>query len=107
MTDARIVLSDGEKRAFHEGGFVIRRGVFRDDEVRTARDALERLMQGRTSLVIAHRLSTVVAADVIFVVQAGLIVERGTHSELLRNDGVYAKLFAEQLSASAIPELRD
>ncbi len=43
MTDARIVLSDGEKRAFHEGGFVIRRGVFRDDEVRTARDALERL----------------------------------------------------------------
>jgi ATP-binding cassette subfamily B protein len=44
---------------------------------------------------------------VIFVVEAGLIVERGTHPELLRNDGVYAKLFAEQLSASAIPELSD
>jgi ATP-binding cassette subfamily B protein len=74
---------------------------------RLVQQALDEAARGRTTIAIAHRLSTVVAADVIFVVEAGLIVERGTHPELLRNDGVYAKLFAEQLSASAIPELSD
>ena len=74
---------------------------------RIVQRALDEASRGRTTIAIAHRLSTVVAADVIFVVEAGRIVERGTHSELLKNDGVYAKLFAEQLAASAIPELRD
>jgi ATP-binding cassette subfamily B protein len=58
--------------------------------------ALERVMRGRTSLVIAHRLSTVLAADVILVVSGGRIVERGTHFELLSRGGVYAGLYETQ-----------
>jgi subfamily B ATP-binding cassette protein MsbA len=57
-------------------------------------EALDRLMRNRTSIVITHRLSTICAADVIFVVQGGRIVERGSHLELLGNDGPYAKLFS-------------
>jgi ATP-binding cassette subfamily B protein len=62
------------------------------------RQATERLAQGRTTVVIAHRLSTVIAADVIFVVEAGRIVERGTHSELLKHDGLYATLYHSQFA---------
>ncbi|MDH2917675.1 MAG: ATP-binding cassette domain-containing protein, partial [Sideroxydans sp.] len=54
--------------------------------------ALETLMQGRTTLVIAHRLSTIEKADRIVVMQKGVIVEVGTHSELLTKAGVYAQL---------------
>ena len=53
-------------------------------------------MKGRTSLVIAHRLSTVLAADKIFVIEQGRLVEGGTHSELLARDGVYATLYRQQ-----------
>jgi len=56
-------------------------------------DALENLMQGRTSIVIAHRLATVRRADVIFVIDGGQVVEQGTHEELLDNGGLYAKLY--------------
>jgi ATP-binding cassette subfamily B protein len=62
--------------------------------------ALSRLFVGRTSLVIAHRLSTVVSADLILVLDAGVIVERGTHDELLAADGLYARLHASQLITS-------
>ena len=65
--------------------------------VQTALDAASR---GRTTIAIAHRLSTVVNADVIFVVDAGRIVETGTHAELVGAGGVYARLFAEQLAAA-------
>ncbi len=56
------------------------------------KNALKTLMQGRTSLVIAHRLSTIEHADVIVVMQAGEVVETGTHEALLATNGIYAKL---------------
>ena len=55
-------------------------------------------MKGRTSLVIAHRLSTIEKADRIVVLQKGEIIETGTHSELLANEGVYAQLHRIQFS---------
>jgi ATP-binding cassette subfamily B protein len=61
-------------------------------------EALEELMEGRTSIVIAHRLSTVRAADQILVVDGGQIVERGTHEELVELDGLYADLSRTQLA---------
>jgi ABC-type multidrug transport system fused ATPase/permease subunit len=59
-------------------------------------DALNRLFAGRTSIVIAHRLSTIEDADLILVVNGGLIVEHGTHAELLAQDGVYRNLYERQ-----------
>ncbi|MCL4535322.1 MAG: ABC transporter ATP-binding protein/permease [Bacteroidetes bacterium] len=58
--------------------------------------ALQLVMRGRTSLVIAHRLSTVLAADVILVLDNGRLVERGTHAELLAKGGLYARLYQTQ-----------
>jgi ATP-binding cassette, subfamily B, bacterial len=59
-------------------------------------DALENLMAGKTSIVIAHRLATVMRADVIFVIDKGRVVEQGTHAELLENGGLYARLYELQ-----------
>jgi len=59
-------------------------------------DALDRLMQGRTTFIIAHRLSTVQRADRILVLQGGAIVEAGTHAELLERGGTYARFHALQ-----------
>jgi len=64
-------------------------------------DALAEALVGRTSLVIAHRLSTIQAADQILVVEAGRIVERGTHDALLAADGRYAELYRTQFSRVA------
>lgn len=60
---------------------------------RAVQDALESLMQNRTTLVIAHRLSTVHHADRIVVMDAGKIIETGNHSELLQHNGQYARLY--------------
>jgi ATP-binding cassette, subfamily B, bacterial len=63
--------------------------------------ALEQALAGRTSIVIAHRLSTVVRADQILVLQDGRIVDRGTHAQLLARAGVYAELYQRQFAAAA------
>ncbi|MGW5386645.1 ABC transporter ATP-binding protein [Nocardia sp. NPDC003963] len=65
--------------------------------------ALTEALQGRTALVIAHRLSTVRAADQILVVESGGIVERGTHTELLAADGRYAELYRTQFAEEPAP----
>jgi ATP-binding cassette, subfamily B, bacterial len=65
---------------------------------RLIQDALTRLSEGRTTFAIAHRLSTILAADQILVMEAGKIVERGTHTELLEKNGVYAQLHAAQFT---------
>lgn len=60
-------------------------------------DALESLMKGRTTIMVAHRLSTIQHADNIIVMHKGRIKEQGTHQELLKNDGIYKKLYELQL----------
>jgi ABC-type multidrug transport system fused ATPase/permease subunit len=60
-------------------------------------DALTMLMRGRTSVVIAHRLSTVIGADRVVVVDGGQVVESGAHAELLARGGVYARLVEKQV----------
>jgi ATP-binding cassette, subfamily B, heavy metal transporter len=57
---------------------------------------LQAIERGRTTIVIAHRLSTVVHADQIVVLENGLVAERGTHAELLRRNGLYAEMWARQ-----------
>jgi ATP-binding cassette subfamily B protein len=60
--------------------------------------ALEMALAARTSIIVAHRLSTILRADKILVVQNGTIVQRGRHAELLEQGGVYAELYQHQLS---------
>jgi ATP-binding cassette subfamily B protein len=75
---------------------------------RLVQEALRPLMEGRTTLAIAHRLSTILAADVIFVLDRGRVVERGTHDELLRHGGLYARLYEQQFQSGAVEaELQD
>jgi subfamily B ATP-binding cassette protein MsbA len=70
---------------------------------RQVQAALDQLMRGRTTIVIAHRLSTVVNADLIHVMDRGRVVESGDHATLMAADGVYARLYAMQFAAEAEP----
>jgi subfamily B ATP-binding cassette protein MsbA len=71
------------------------------DSERQVQEALRVLKKGRTTLVIAHRLSTILDADCIFVLDRGRILESGSHAELLRKGGLYARLYATQFHGEA------
>ena len=88
---ARVILKDPRILVLDEATSSL------DSESETLiQEALKRVMAGRTSIVIAHRLSTIQAADLILVMDRGQIVERGTHTELLRQKGLYARLYETQ-----------
>jgi ATP-binding cassette, subfamily B, heavy metal transporter len=72
---------------------------------REIQDALERVSKGRTTVVIAHRLSTVVNADEILVLEKGVIAERGTHQKLLAQNGIYAAMWNRQHEVMAAEEV--
>jgi len=106
-----VTLSGGQRQRI-----AIARAILRDapilllDEATSALDAesetlvqtaLEGLMQGRTTLVIAHRLATVLKADRILVMDQGRIVEEGTHQSLVRHNGIYARLAKLQFETGA------
>jgi subfamily B ATP-binding cassette protein MsbA len=102
-----VTLSGGQRQRIAIARAVIRQSpILILDEASTGLDAaseklvfeaLDRLMEGKTSIVIAHRLPTVRSADLIFVVDRGEIVERGNHAELLRRGGLYSELHELQL----------
>jgi ATP-binding cassette subfamily B protein len=69
---------------------------------RLVQAALEPLLTGRTTIAIAHRLSTILAADVIFVIDQGRLLEQGTHAELLRRGGAYAKVYEQQFQGGRV-----
>ena len=68
---------------------------------RKVQHALKRLMQGRTTVTIAHRLSTVLDADIIYVMDQGRVVEQGNHAALLAQGGLYARLYRTQFLDNA------
>jgi ATP-binding cassette subfamily B protein len=70
------------------------------------KEALERLMKGRTTLIIAHRLSTVIGADRVVVLQDGVMVQSGDHASLMQEGGLYRRLVERQLEGGHVPVLQ-
>ena len=69
--------------------------------LKIVQEALNRAQQGRTCIIIAHRLSTIRTCDRIFVFQNGVVTESGTHDELIRLNGFYAKLNGQQTTTES------
>jgi len=101
-----IKLSGGEKqRVSIARAILANKKILILDEATSALDSsteyeiqkdLEKLMQGRTSIIIAHRLSTIMKADIIVIMDKGKIVQKGIHQELIKQDGLYKKLWSLQ-----------
>ncbi|MFB1035517.1 MAG: ATP-binding cassette domain-containing protein, partial [Sinobacterium sp.] len=69
---------------------------------RLIQDALDNLQQNRTSIVVAHRLSTIENADMILVIEAGEIIEQGNHQSLLAQNGIYSQLYNMQFGEESV-----
>ncbi|UCF21336.1 MAG: ATP-binding cassette domain-containing protein [Gemmatimonadota bacterium] len=95
---ARVLLKDPEVLILDEAT-----SSLDTESERLVEQAFEELMQGRTTLIIAHRLSTVQRADRVLVLERGRVVETGTHSQLLRQEGLYARLHAGQFRDERAP----
>lgn len=97
MAVARAILKDAPIVILDEAT------AYADPENEVAlQGALDRLMQGRTVIVIAHRLSTVAGADQTLVFEGGRIVERGKHADLIRQEEVYSRMWEAFTEASSI-----
>ena len=93
LTIARAILADSKVMILDEATSSI--------DTRTEikiQEAFSRMMQGRTSFIVAHRLSTIQEADVILVMKDGHIIEQGNHESLLAKNGFYAKLYNSQFA---------
>jgi len=95
---ARVLLKDPEILILDEAT-----SSLDTESERLVEEAFEELMQGRTTLIIAHRLSTVQRADRVLVLDRGRVVEQGTHAELLERGGLYARLYARQFRDDDVP----
>ncbi len=94
---ARAILKDPKVLILDEATSAL--DTHSEREVQTA---LEGLMRGRTTIAIAHRLSTILAADQILMMDHGRIIERGSHAELLAQEGAYAKLYFDQFAGERV-----